>query len=88
MHEPDCRPHLLGSSLLLIIVEVDAAAILSAHVHALPVPGGGVHMLEEAVQQALKGALSGVVVDLPGHALTAASDCSSEYECGSWVLKL
>ena len=45
------RPDLLSSLLLLLIVIVNATAVLGAPVTALLVEGGGVNMLKKAVQQ-------------------------------------
>ena len=45
------RPDLLSSLLLLLIVIVNATAVLGAPITALLVKGGGVNMLKKAVQQ-------------------------------------
>ena len=56
--------YLFSGLSLGVIVVVDTAPILRAHVHTLPVLCGWVHICKEAIQQGLIGALAGVVVEL------------------------
>ncbi len=58
------RPDLLSSLLLLLIVIVDATAVLSTPVTTLLVEGGGVNMLEKAVQQLGEVCLLWIIIHL------------------------
>ncbi|KFM27446.1 hypothetical protein F751_1223 [Auxenochlorella protothecoides] len=64
-------PHLLSRLLLGVVVIVDNRAVLGPHIPTLAVEGGGVHMLEEAVQQ-LGVRRGAVVVDLHGLSMPCA----------------
>ena len=61
---PAPSPHRLGLCLLLWGVVEDDRAILGAHVVALAVEGGGIHVGKEAVEQLGEGRLGGVIVHL------------------------
>ena len=58
------RPDLLSSLLLLLIVIVNATAVLGAPITTLLVEGGGVNMLEKAVQQLSVVCLLWVIIHL------------------------
>ena len=57
-------PDLLSSLLLLLVVIVNATAVLGTPVTALLVEGGGVNMLEKTVQQLGVASLFWVIIHL------------------------
>lgn len=75
------RMHLFGRLLLHYIVVVNATAILRAHIHALPVLCGGIHICKECTQQILVFALLWIIVYL--HAWTSDKSAGKSKDRGS-----